>query len=222
MSEKVSNMDSGDNVDEEGLSVQLETVRSPPPSYESAEEYEDAEAEDNEMSSLELQGQGDNGAARLVNAEGDEVSAEEKKKNHDIKIKKLIADLRRECSVDDVAPEEIEMTVSVGCLDDGVPASVENLNVGDDALTESEMSSVPSSARERTEPPLGASATVAEEDVTETKEDEKDASLKRLSRRLSMLLMTTGDAAADAGNGGSNVEPPQDEVSVENGEDRPK
>ena len=45
-----------------------------------------------------------------------ELSATERKEQHDKKIKKLMADLHRDCSVEEVAPEEIEMVGKV-CSD---------------------------------------------------------------------------------------------------------
>ena len=78
------------------------------------------------------------------------------------------------------------------------------LNVGDDALNESDLSSVPSSARPREEEQLGASA--AANDGAESKGDHMDASLRRFSKRSSALHMSSDndvdvnvDADADAG-----------------------
>lgn len=188
-------MDAGDKANEEENRAHLDSIHHQPPSYETAEEYPSGEEEDrDEISKLMLLKEGDR-----------ERSSEEKKREHDRKIKKLIADLRRECSVEEVAPEEIEM-----------------LNVGDDDLSESDMSSVPSSARrERRETLQGASSAATEEEVREETVDTTDASLSRLSRRLSMI-MATSEADANGGTDEKNVEPPQDDVTVENGENRRK
>ena len=67
------------------------------------------------------------------------------------------------------------------------------LNIGDDGLSESDMSSVPSSARRMESAP---------DNTTESSADDKaDASLMRLSRRLSMNELRVMSEPVDEANG---------------------
>ncbi|RUS84307.1 hypothetical protein EGW08_007951 [Elysia chlorotica] len=203
---KPSGDEGGSSSDEDEVSISVKSALEPPPSYDDVVAAAEPDEERGESSDRLLQGQGDG----PENAEGGELSVEEKRRQHEHKIRKLIADLRRECSVEEVAPEELEM-----------------LNVGDDDLTESEMSSALSSARERREPELAASEVVLQdrEIMLNFAEDNEDASLRRLSKRSSMLQASTdvdADGETDAAVNNNDVEHPTDEVSVEDGEERPK